>query len=160
MAGADLDRGPALRRRGHTADRGLRPALPRRRLCARARAAGDRRMTPKSVRSLGWSQEQELEPLLTREWLVSNGRGGYASGSIAGVPTRRFHGLLIAALPAPIGRAMMLNHLFETLELPDQSIVRLGGYERESGPLEVFAAPVLREFRLDHGLPVWRFEMG
>ena len=117
-------------------------------------------MTRMSVRALGWSHENEPEPLLTREWLVTNGRGGYASGSIAGVPTRRFHGLLIAALPTPIGRAMMLNHLFETLRLPDHSVVRLGGYERDGGPLEVFAAPVLREFRLDHGLPVWRFEMG
>ena len=47
----------------------------------------------------------------TREWLVTNGLGGYASGTVAGVPTRRYHGLLIAALPAPLGRAMMLNHL-------------------------------------------------
>ena len=113
-----------------------------------------------SVRSLGWSHDQDPDPLVTREWIVTNGRGGYASGSIAGVPTRRFHGLLIAALPTPIGRAMMLNHLFETLALPDGTVVRLGGYEKESGSLEVFAAPVLREFRLDRGLPVWRFEMG
>ena len=117
-------------------------------------------MKPVSVRSMDWSPEQELEPLLTREWLVTNGRGGYASGSVAGVPTRRFHGLLVASLPTPIGRAMMLNHLFETVRLPDSSVARFGGYEREGGALEVFAAPVLREFRLDHGLPVWRFEMG
>ena len=120
-------------------------------------------MKPASVRSMDWSPEREPEPLVTREWLVSNGRGGYASGSIAGVPTRRFHGLLIAALPTPIGRAMMLNHLFETLRLPDRSEIHLGGYEREaqsSAALEVFGAPVLREFRLDHGLPVWRFEVG
>ena len=115
---------------------------------------------PASVRSIDWSPEQELEPLLTREWLVTNGRGGYASGSVAGVPTRRFHGLLVAALPTPIGRAMMLNHLFETLRLPDGSVARFAGYEREGGALEVFAAPVLREFRLDHGLPVWRYEVG
>ncbi len=112
------------------------------------------------VRAMGWSSEQDLEPLLTREWLVTNGRGGYASGSLAGVPTRRFHGLLVAALPTPIGRAMMLNHLFETIRLPDGSVVPLGGYEKESGALEVHVAPVLREFRLDRGLPVWRFEMG
>ena len=40
----------------------------------------------------------------TREWLVTNGLGGYASGTVAGVVTRRYHGLLIAALPAPLGR--------------------------------------------------------
>ena len=38
-----------------------------------------------------------------REWIVTNGLGGYASGTVCGVPTRRYHGLLIAALPAPAG---------------------------------------------------------
>jgi predicted glycogen debranching enzyme len=112
------------------------------------------------VRTMRWSVDQDPEPLLTREWLVTNGRGGYASGSIAGVPTRRFHGLLVAALPTPIGRAMMLNHLFERVRLPDNSVIALGGYEREGGALEVYAVPVLREFRLEAGLPVWRFELG
>ena len=57
------------------------------------------------------------EALLDREWLVTNGLGGYASGTVAGVPTRRYHGLLIAALPAPLGRMVMLNHLSEQLRL-------------------------------------------
>ncbi|MDB4943064.1 MAG: glycogen debranching protein [Labilithrix sp.] len=110
------------------------------------------------IRALRWSGEEQPEPLVMREWIVTNGRGGYASGSVGAVPTRRFHGLLVAAQPSPIGRAMMLNHLFETLRMPDGSCVRLAGYERQS--LEVFAAPVLREFRLDQGLPVWTFELG
>ena len=54
-----------------------------------------------------------------REWIVTNGLGGYASGTVCGVPTRRYHGLLIAALPAPLGRTMMLNQLDERLGLPD-----------------------------------------
>jgi hypothetical protein len=41
---------------------------------------------------------------------VTNGLGGYASGTIGGACTRRFHGLLIAAMPAPLGRVMMVNH--------------------------------------------------
>ena len=49
----------------------------------------------------GEAQVARLEPLLTREWLITNGVGGYASGTVAGVVTRRYHGLLIAALPAP-----------------------------------------------------------
>ncbi len=48
-----------------------------------------------------------------REWIVTNGLGGYASGTVCGVPTRRYHGLLIAALPSPLGRTMMLNRLHE-----------------------------------------------
>jgi predicted glycogen debranching enzyme len=91
------------------------------------------------------------EAITGREWLVTNGLGGYASGSLAGVPTRRFHGWLIAALPSPLGRANMLNHLQETLRLPDGRIVTLGG---ASG------AGALAELRLESGLPVWRYVIG
>ncbi len=112
------------------------------------------------VRTMRWAADQDPEALLTREWLVTNGRGGYASGSIAGVPTRRFHGVLVAALPTPIGRAMMLNHLFETVRLPNGTTIPFGGYERQGGVLDLHVAPVLREFRLDAGLPVWTFSLG
>src|SRR5580704_7928993 len=57
---------------------------------------------------------------LDREWLVTNGIGGYASGTIAGLNTRRFHGWLIAALPAPHGRMMMLNQVEETVCIEDR----------------------------------------
>jgi predicted glycogen debranching enzyme len=107
-----------------------------------------------------WAPDGDHEQLIDREWLVANGRGGYASGSVAGVPTRRFHGLLVAAMPPPIGRAMMLNHLFDWARLPNSEVVGLGGYERDGGRLEVGVAPVLRELRLEAGLPVWRFAIG
>lgn len=99
------------------------------------------------------------EPLVTREWLVANSLGGYASGTVAGVASRRYHGLLIAALPAPLGRQMMLNHLSELVRLPDGTTARLGGEERVGGVLEVHGAAYLTEFRLDMGLPVWRYEL-
>ena len=67
------------------------------------------------------------DELLSREWLVTNGLGGYASGTLCGTATRRYHGLLVAALPAPLGRIMMLNHLSERLKLPDRTRVELGG---------------------------------
>ena len=52
------------------------------------------------VRRMSWSGANmaEAELLLRREWLVNNGLGGYESGTISGVPTRRYHGLVIAAL--------------------------------------------------------------
>ncbi len=115
------------------------------------------------VRTIRWAAgagRPDVTSLLEREWLVTNGRGGYASGSISGVATRRFHGLLVAALPAPLGRTMMMNHLSETIRLPNGEIVPLGGYEREDGVLEVNVAPVLRDFRLEGGLPVWTFVLG
>jgi hypothetical protein len=49
-----------------------------------------------------------------REWLVTNGIGGYAAGTIAGVLTHRYHGLLIAALAPPLGRTLLLTKLDET----------------------------------------------
>src|SRR5436309_15309034 len=72
---------------------------------------------------------EEKEKLLTREWLVTNGLGGYASGTVGGAITRRYHGLLIAALPNPLGRMMMLNGLSERLRLPDRSAVYTGAEE-------------------------------
>jgi predicted glycogen debranching enzyme len=107
-----------------------------------------------------WSgaNEEEAEPLLTREWLVANGLGGYASGTVAGVASRRYHSLLIAALPAPLGRMVMLNHLSEMLRLPDETVIFLGGEERAGGSLQVPGAEYLTEFRLEYGLPVWSYQ--
>src|SRR5438128_570668 len=99
------------------------------------------------------------ELLLTREWLVTNGLGGYASGTIAGVASRRYHSLLIAALPSPLGRQVMLNHLSEMLRLPDGTTILFGGEERAGGALELHGADYLLEFRLEKGLPVWRYEV-
>ena len=98
------------------------------------------------------------EPLLSREWLVTNGLGGYAAGTIGGVITRGFHGYLIAALPAPLGRVMMLNDLLEQITLPDGRNIQLGGEERALTPVRLHGADFLKEFRLNEGLPAWRFQ--
>jgi predicted glycogen debranching enzyme len=90
-----------------------------------------------------------------REWLVTNGLGGYASGTVAGVLTRRYHGLLIAALPAPLGRYVMLNHLLERVRLPDRQIVWLGDEDEVAGANASDTNDHLKEFRLEDGLPVW-----
>jgi len=85
------------------------------------------------------------------EWLVTNGLGGYASGSVAGPALRRFHGLLIAAFPAPIGRLLLLHQLQET--------IRLGGdreFDLRPGP-EPRACARLEDFYLQAGLPHWVF---
>jgi glycogen debranching enzyme len=92
--------------------------------------------------------------LLSREWLVTNGLGGYASGTVAGVATRRYHGLLVAALPNPLGRTVMLGHLAERLLLPDGSEAELTS--GATGP-ELPATRWLGEFRLEGGLPVWQY---
>jgi predicted glycogen debranching enzyme len=106
---------------------------------------------------VGWRRSAPLETLVTREWLVTNGLGGYASGTIGGACTRRFHGQLIAALPVPYGRTMMFNHIEETLEGSDLCF-RLSGDEHGDAKEIAFPEPgFLEEFVLECGLPVWRF---
>src|ERR687897_467599 len=113
-----------------------------------------------SAAAPGAAAAADQERLLTREWLVTNGLGGYASGTVSGVMTRKYHGLIVAALPAPFGRVVMLNHLAEFLRLPDGRKVALGGEERVGSSPELHGAQYLSEFRLEDGLPVWRFEVG
>jgi predicted glycogen debranching enzyme len=96
--------------------------------------------------------ERDDTQVATREWLVTNGLGGYASGTVSGVVTRRYHGLLIAALPAPHGRVVMLSHLWDRLRLPDRTVAVLSGEELDRDHLV--------DFHLDSGLPVWRYEVG
>ncbi len=96
------------------------------------------------------------DALLRREWLVANGLGGYASGTIGGLPTRRYHGLLVAALPNPAGRVMMLSQLAESLRLPDGRRADLGVVIDD---LTRGARVQLVDFRLELGLPVWRYAL-
>ena len=100
------------------------------------------------------------DPRVSREWLVTNGLGGYASGTVSGIISRRFHGLLIAALPAPQGRTMMLNHLSEVIHLPERGKLGLSAYERPDGLLHPTASRHLHEFRLEAAMPIWRYELG
>jgi predicted glycogen debranching enzyme len=101
----------------------------------------------------------DIGTLIEREWLVTNGLGGYASGTLGGAATRRYHGLLIAAHPAPLGRVMMWNHLTENLRFPEFQRVAVGGAERAGGEIEIKGAEALTEFRLEMGVPVWRYTM-
>ncbi len=99
------------------------------------------------------------EDLLNREWLVTNGLGGYGSGTVSGAVTRRYHGLLIAGLPAPLGRVVMWSHVSEFLRFGSKDVVSLGGEERAGGQLDLAGADFLRAFRLEDGLPVWTYHV-
>jgi predicted glycogen debranching enzyme len=115
---------------------------------------------PEVARSFRWDGGSDVEPLLRREWLATNGLGGYASGTLAGVATRRYHGILVAALPTPHGRTMMLSRLSEEARVEGGAVLRLGGEERRGSAPDVPGARHLREFRLELGLPVWRYSLG
>ena len=97
---------------------------------------------------------------LTREWLVTNGQGGYASGTISGVATRRYHGVLIAALPSPLGRTNYLSHVTERLRLSDGKTIDLWGEERGANQLNLFGADYLIDFSNITGIPKWRYQCG
>src|SRR5688572_26624128 len=72
------------------------------------------RIEPDLVRQLHWDPDEDgRQQLSTREWIVTNGLGGYATGTIGGTLTRRYHGLLVAALATPFGRTVMLNYMWE-----------------------------------------------
>jgi predicted glycogen debranching enzyme len=98
-------------------------------------------------------------PMPRREWLVTNGLGGYASGTVAGVVTRRYHGLLVAALPAPLGRVVMLNHLLERVRIRGGDPLWLGDEDEVAGPNAADRTEHLIEFSLELGLPVWRYRL-
>jgi len=100
--------------------------------------------------------EPEADPHLRQEWLVTNGLGGYASGTVSGAITRRYHGLLISALPNPQGRMMMLNGLSERLRLPERVVYT--GAEELAGVTPEHTLHCA-EFRLDAGLPVWEYRV-
>jgi predicted glycogen debranching enzyme len=112
-------------------------------------------MTP-LVRKIAIDDERE-HPDISREWLVTNGLGGYASGTVSGIMTRRYHALLIAALPAPMGRVVMLSHLQSRLRAPDGRLLLLDT-EWLGGDAPPPPRAPLVEFRLESGLPIWRYE--
>jgi predicted glycogen debranching enzyme len=113
------------------------------------------------VRRLSAEKLSESGPqsLLEREWLVTNGLGGYSCGTLAGPSTRRYHGLLIAALPAPAGRRMMLNHVLEQVRFRDMTSVQIGGEQKVGDSKQLFGADFVTEFRLEIGLPVWTYRV-
>jgi predicted glycogen debranching enzyme len=113
------------------------------------------------VRAISRPQDQTEgdDPPPRREWLVTNGLGGYASGTVAGVVTRRYHGLLVASLPAPLGRLVMLNHLLERVRLTDRQVLWLGDESEVAGPNIADRSEHLIEFRLELGMPVWRYRL-
>jgi predicted glycogen debranching enzyme len=112
------------------------------------------------IRAITWdASKRSREDLLNLEWIVTNGLGGYGSGTISGAVTRRYHGLLIAALPSPFGRVVMWSHVSEFLRFSSKDVVSLGAEERAGGQLDLPGADFLREFRLEDGLPVWTYHV-
>jgi predicted glycogen debranching enzyme len=111
-----------------------------------------------SPTQVGWRRGVDPpEAMITREWLVTNGFGGYASGSIGGVCTRRFHGILIASLSAPHARTMMFNHLEESIMFDGRELHLSADEHAQGRAIRYPEEDFFEEFILEQGLPVWRW---
>ena len=94
-----------------------------------------------------------------REWLVTNGSGSYAAGTIAGVLTRRYHGLLIAALKPPLGRTLLVSKLDETATYAGIDYP-LHANRWASGVVDPVGFVHLERFHLEGTTPVWTYACG
>ncbi|MHA7630006.1 amylo-alpha-1,6-glucosidase [Corallococcus sp. M7] len=92
------------------------------------------------------------------EWLLTNGRGGYASGTVVGCNTRRYHGLFIPTLEK-LGRTVLMARLEETA-LVDGERYRLTSEEHDDGTTLEDGARHLRHFHLEGLIPVWEYAVG
>ncbi len=97
-----------------------------------------------------------LDTALGKEWLETNGLGGFASSTIIGLNTRRYHGLLVAATKPPVGRVVMLSKLEETLLIDSQSFDLSAN--RYPGVVHPQGFRYLKRFRLDP-FPVFTYEI-
>src|SRR5437016_12663542 len=98
----------------------------------------------------------DLDSALSREWLETNGLGGFASSTVTGMNTRRYHGLLTAATQPPVGRLVLLSKIEETLVTGgrryDLSANQYPGAVHPQGHL------LLKEFHLDP-FPTFLYEV-
>ena len=100
-----------------------------------------------------------LDTAANREWLVTDGLGGFAMGTVAGLRTRRYHGLLIVATAPPIGRKMGLAALDPVLIVGNERI-ELATHEWSSGAVAPGGYRHLSEFSIIDGVPRWRWSIG
>ncbi len=98
-----------------------------------------------------------LQAALDREWLVTNGLGGYASGSIAGATTRSYHGLLVAALHPPVERFVLVTKIDEEVTLHDGSLLKLGTNEYQDGTIDPHGYTYLNTVALEGDIPCFSY---
>ncbi|TMD37469.1 MAG: hypothetical protein E6J04_03885, partial [Chloroflexi bacterium] len=96
---------------------------------------------------------------LDREWLVTNGLGGYAAGSIEGATTRSYHGLLVAALRPPVERTVLVTKIDETVTFPDGLTLKLGVNEYQDGTIDPQGYKYLAKVALEGDIPCFTYEL-
>jgi len=101
----------------------------------------------------------DLAAASAREWLVTDGLGGFAMGTVGGLRTRRYHGLLMVATEPPGGRMLGLASLDPVLVRGDARI-RLAVHEWADGSVDPRGNVHLASFELEDGVPRWRWQVG
>jgi predicted glycogen debranching enzyme len=101
----------------------------------------------------------DLATGLDREWLVTNGLGGYASGSLVGATTRSYHGLLVAALHPPVERTVMVTKIDEEVSLPNGKLYKLGVNEYQGGVLDPQGYTYLMSVTLEGDIPCFSYRL-
>ena len=108
---------------------------------------------------LGRETTGSLEQASVREWLVTDGLGGFAMGTVSGLQTRRHHGLLVTATKPPGGRRLGLSSLNPVLVLGDNR-TRLATHEWADGTIAPYGHALLDGFSISDGVPRWRWSVG
>ncbi|HTD76846.1 MAG TPA: glycogen debranching enzyme N-terminal domain-containing protein [Chloroflexota bacterium] len=109
--------------------------------------------------SFGPDIAADVPSALRREWLVTNGLGGYASGTLAGVNTRRYHGLLVAALAPPVERMVLVAGSIDSATY-DGHRFPLSTHEYGDGTVDPHGYRQIVSFALEGTLPVWTYAVG
>lgn len=115
-------------------------------------------MAFKTIRPRLIIEQTDHKHYIRGEWIVANGLGGYTSSTIIGMMTRKYHALLVSALPKPLGRYIMFNHLIEEVVIDDKSYL-LNCEEKTDGSLCIEALSLLKDFYLEDGMPLWRYQI-
>jgi len=101
----------------------------------------------------------ELAAAEAREWLVTNGIGGFACGTLAGTLTRRYHGLLVAAFPSPWHRTLLVSKIDEAVDYGGKTYA-FGANRWAGGAIDPCGHLHIERFRLEGTTPVWTFACG
>lgn len=101
----------------------------------------------------------DLSSATQDEWLVTNGLGGYASATATGLLTRRYHGLLVAALAPPARRTLLVAKVDETVILGSQCF-ELSVNRWADGAIAPQGQQFLESLRLERSIPVWTYCLG
>lgn len=96
----------------------------------------------------------DLPAALRREWLVTNGLGSYASSTVAGVNTRSYHGLLVAAINPPVDRTVLVAGAVEWASYADKRYP-LSTNEYADGTIDPQGYTHIQSFALEGMLPIW-----